>query len=427
MSKDRASYSNPLRLAPLSLIVAALIFTVTLPFRNSFLGGLLHAFGEAAMVGGLADWFAVVALFRHPMGIPIPHTAIIPRHRNKLTASIIDMVQNRWLTRDTILEHIGAWNFGAALAQWLRETANRAALLNVLRGLLRDTVGSADSGRLGDLLMRLLRERVSDDDILRALRSLATQLMRQGHHNTALNVLLERLGPWLQAAEVRALIIRNLKAVAEEYAESPIRRLGKWMAESVNALNYDDLADAIIRTIADELRAIREQEQHPARADVNAWLHSFVDQLERQEALRRSLAKWREDMVDSGRAAAQLRDILERGRAWLLRDIDSEHSTSMHYLAQLLDQALDAFVQNSAAQQSLDGWIKERIAWAVDQYHGQIGAMVQRNLDRLDNDTLVRQIEEKVGPDLQFIRLNGAIVGGSVGMLLYLLKIILPV
>jgi len=99
----------------------------------------------------------------------------------------------------------------------------------------------------------------------------------------------------------------------------------------------------------------------------------------------------------------------------------------MHYLAQLLDQALDAFVRNSAAQQSLDGWIKERIAWAVDQYHGQIGAMVQRNLDRLDNDTLVRQIEEKVGPDLQFIRLNGAIVGGSVGMLLYLLKIILPV
>jgi uncharacterized membrane-anchored protein YjiN (DUF445 family) len=155
------------------------------------------------------------------------------------------------------------------------------------------------------------------------------------------------------------------------------------------------------------VRAQFASRDHPARADVNAWLHSFVDQLETQEALRRSLAQWREGHGGFGPCCGAAARYIERGRAWLLRDIDSEQSTSMHYLAQLLDQALETFVQNNAAQQSLDVWIKERIAWAVDQYHGQIGAMVQRNLDRLDNDTLVRQIEEKVGPDLQFIRLNG--------------------
>jgi uncharacterized membrane-anchored protein YjiN (DUF445 family) len=422
MENTEHQQSGARRLAPVSLAIATALFVATLPFPELFWIAMLHAFAEAAMIGGLADWFAVVALFRHPLGLPIPHTAIIQKHRAKITSSIIDMVQNRWLAKETIFERISSWNFGQAAASWLAEQEARDTLQRMLRAVLEEVVRGMDSRRISEALSQALRDHISDEDILRRFRSVADAAMSWRWHDAALDAVLERVGPWLATPEIRALVVRNLRSVAEDYADAPLRRIGKWMAESVNALNYDDLANAILRTVGEELQKIRRDATHPARADVERWLRETVDGLESNESLRGALAKWREEVLHSGRLHEALAPKLELLRERILQDLADENSTIMKQVQQFSDQALDRFVSDEQAQEKLDLWLKERIAALIERYHGEIGAMVQRNLERLDNETLVNQIEEKVGGDLQYIRVNGALVGGLVGTALFLLK-----
>lgn len=419
---QQSTVSPARRLAPVSLILAIALFLVTLPFPDVFIIALLHAFSEAAMIGGLADWFAVVALFRHPFGIPIPHTAIIPKHRAKISAAIIDMVQNRWLTEEAILERISGWHVGRGAAAWLSEDGSRAALHRFLGSILEEVLRSVDPKRIAQRLSSLVHEQVREDDMLRWLKAAGGQAMAWRWHDAMLDVVLERIGPWLGSAEVRKLVVKNLRAVAEDYADGPLRRIGKWMAESVNALNYEDLADAILRTVSDELQHIRNNAAHPARADVDRWLGQMIEGVGENESLRASLSRLRSALTEEGTFTDLLTPFIERVREAAIADLEADNPAILKHLFHLLDQMLDTFTSDEKAQDQLDRWTKERITALVHRYHGEIGGLVQKNLERLDDETLVRQIEEKVGGDLQYIRLNGALVGGLVGMLLFLLK-----
>ncbi|MFZ1731348.1 MAG: DUF445 domain-containing protein [Bacteroidota bacterium] len=409
-------------LAPVSLIAATVLFFATLPFRDGFPGGLLQAFAEAAMIGGLADWFAVVALFRHPFGIPIPHTAILPRHRAKLSNSIIDMVQNRWLTKDTILERIAGWNVSGLLITALNIPENREALLRLLRNALGEVLRDIDERRFAERLSQLLAQNVQTDDILRWSSAIGKRGIEQGLHRSLFSFSIGQASTWLNTPEIRKVIVRHLHDIAAQYASNPLRRIGKWMAESVNALNYDDLAEAIVRSLGEEFENMRDNTAHPARDDFDKWMQKTIMGLEANAEVGRIVGEWRSDMLDGGRAAELLQQPVQRLRAWLLDDIEKEDSVLLQQLRAAMEKALQRFENNEASQQQLDHWVKEKIATLVEQHHGEIGAMVARNLDRLDDDELVRQIEEKVGDDLQYIRLNGAIVGGLVGTLIFLLK-----
>lgn len=374
------------------------------------------------MIGGLADWFAVVALFRHPLGLPIPHTAIIPRHRAKLTTGIIDMVQNRWLTKDVILERISGWSISGFLLGAMAAEETRGRLLQLLRGALRDVLADIDTRRFAQRLADLLARSASTDDLLRWVRLLGERGMERGWHGQVFTHAVGQASDWLGTPEIRAVIVRHLRDIAEEYASNPLRRIGKWMAESVNALNYDDLAEAIVRTLGEEFDRMRRDDQHAARADFDRWLRTLLAELETRQDIRETVAQWRGELLDNGRAMELLEQPVQRLRGWLLDDLERDDSVIVQQLRQALDRALRRFTDDRSAQQRLDQWTREKIASLVDQYHGEIGAMVQRNLEKLDDEQLVRQIEEKAGDDLQFIRVNGAIVGGLVGATIFVLK-----
>ncbi|MDT8323483.1 MAG: DUF445 domain-containing protein [Bacteroidota bacterium] len=409
-------------LAPVSLIAATLLFFATLPFEHHFGLGLLHAFAEAAMIGGLADWFAVVALFRHPFGLRIPHTAIIPKHRAKLTTGIIDMVQNRWLTKETILERIASWNMSSTLLSILSGDGSRAPVLRFLRSALTEILRDVDDDRFARGLLSLLRRQIQTDDLLRWLQVAGMKGMEGGWHRVLFTHAIGQAAGWLETPEIRRVIIGHLQHIAEEYADNPVRRLGKWVAESTNTLNYEDLATAIVGTLNDELRRMQSDDTHPARDDFERWLDTAMKELRENGALRSHVEAWREEMLDGEGTPELLRRPIARARSWALDDLGSEDSVIMQQIGSVLQRAEQRFAGNPESQRRLDSWIKEKIAELVERYHGEIGALVERNLARLDDAQLVRQIEEKVGGDLQYIRVNGAIVGGLVGALIYLFK-----
>ena len=409
-------------LAPVSLIAATLLFFATLPFEQHFVLGLLHAFAEAAMIGGLADWFAVVALFRHPFGLRIPHTAIIPKHRAKLTTGIIDMVQNRWLTKDTILERIASWNISSALLEALSAEHNRTALLRVVRSALTEMLRDVDDERFARRLLELLQRQIHTDDLLRWMQAAGKKGMEGGWHRVLFTHAIGRAAGWLERPEIRRVIIGHLQRIAEQYADNPVRRLGKWVAESTNTLNYEDLATAIVGTLNDELRRMQTDDAHPARDDFEQWLRATVADLPGNEDVRAHVDRWRQEMLAGKETPDALRKPIARMRDWALADLDRDDSVIMQQIGAVLLRAQQRFADSPESQQKVNSWIKTKIAELVERYHGEIGGIVERNLARLDDDQLVRQIEDKVGGDLQYIRVNGAVVGGLVGALIYLFK-----
>jgi uncharacterized membrane-anchored protein YjiN (DUF445 family) len=409
-------------LAPASLIGATLLVFVTLPFEDMFVTGLLHAFAEAGMIGGLADWFAVVALFRHPLGLPIPHTAILPKHRDKLSRGIIDMVQNRWLSKDTILERLASWNISSAVLSALSSEANRESLLRLLRGALMEMVRDVDDDRFSRNILSVLKKQITTDDILRWARAAGEKGIEGGWHGVVFTHAIGQAASWLEKPDIRKVIINHLQRIAEKYADNPFRRVGKWMAESVNALNYEDLAEAIVNTLSEELRRMQTEEQHPARADFAQWLTAALADIDQQEELRAHVERWREELFEGEGTPEMLRRPIARARAWVISDLGDTDSMIMKQVASALARAQERFSENVEAQRRFDDWIKRKIADLLEQYHGEIGSIVERNLAKLSDEQLVRQIEEKVGGDLQYIRVNGAVVGGLVGAGIYLFK-----
>lgn len=412
-------------LAPVSLVAATILFAVTLPFTDIFVAGLLHAFAEAAMIGGLADWFAVVALFRHPFGLPIPHTAIIPKHRAKLTQGITDMVQNRWLTKETILERLAAWRVSSSLLALFDDEQNLKDVMQVLRSTLAEALRDIDDAQVARKLLDVLRTHVSTDDLLRWLRLLGERGVDGGWHHVFFTHAVGQAAAWLENREIRHVIETQLRRIAEDYADNPLRRLGKWMAESTNTLNYDDLTNAIITTLTEELRRMQRDKTHPARGDFSAWLQGTVDGLEENSELREQVDRLRTDLFERDDAARQLLRPVSSARSWVLNDLASESSVIMQQIEVLITRTRDRFSSNPEAQERVDAWVRMKLAELVERHHGEIGAIVERNLARLDDEQLVRQIEEKVGSDLQFIRVNGAVVGGLVGAVIYLSKYLL--
>ena len=408
-------------LAPLSLALAVVLFAVTFPWRDIWVVGLLHAFSEASMIGALADWFAVVALFRHPFGLRIPHTAIIPKHRAKLTNGIIDMVQNSWLNKEAIRIRIDGWDIGGRMLTAAGEEHTRNTLMQMLRRALRDILESMDVDGLVRSIADALRTRVYEGDIMRWLQSGGQTAVERGWHDTLFRHGLEGAHRWLASPDVQKLVVVNLEKIAEEYADSPTRRLGKWVAESVNALNYYDLASAFIRTLQEELQRISVDSAHPARGDFNSWVQRALADLGADSELRDRAQVLLEELISGDRMDTLLRDSAVKLRQALLQDLERDESSIMGMASAQFDRLLQRLNSDATAREHLDRWIKERLVALVDSNHDEIGRMVQDNLELLDDEQLVSQIEDKVGDDLQFIRLNGAVVGGLVGAALYVI------
>ncbi|MBL0175087.1 MAG: DUF445 domain-containing protein [Ignavibacteria bacterium] len=415
-----------MRLAPLSLLLATALFGATLPFRHVAPFGLLNAFGEAAMIGGLADWFAVVALFRHPFGIPIPHTGILLHYRDRITKGIVDAVQNTWLAKETIVERLSGMRLIEPLLTSLDDDTNRRAVLRLGNTVAREALRGADTGAVASAALEQLRAGIGTADLLRWMQRSARRAVEAGRHTAALEIFAGRAAEWLQAERVRVLITANLKKIAEDYSRSTLRQVGRWMAEKSNMLNYEDLAASIIATLQADLRDLAADPAHPLRAEFDTWATGFIDGLPANESVTAMVDAWRTDLLEAEGLKAAGEKLIADLRDRMLDDLSRDDSAIMRYAEGALAQGLARFRANQQAIETVESWAKERIAHLVEEHHDQIGAIVSHNLDKLDDEQLVAQIESKVGGDLQYIRVNGAVVGGLVGAALYLLKVLVP-
>jgi uncharacterized membrane-anchored protein YjiN (DUF445 family) len=383
--------------------------------------GWLHVVSagfEAALVGGLADWFAVTALFRHPLGLPIPHTAIIAARRDKIIDSIVAMVEDEWLSPEVIGARLRSIAPSDLVVDWLADEEHVRRLGAPLRDVLRGVARILTEPEVVEFVGRTVRGQLSSLPIDAAAGRWLARMAADSSATAAFQTAVLSLARLL----VQPSTTETLHAWME-HAATELHKDGKRVVPML--LRRRIVQRAIVDTgchyAASELLLASEDPDHPLRRWAFANIASFAERLGAGDpAALAHVERLRVSVLSSLAVEPLVRDLLSQFSGQVDRDLAEANG----YLSDLVDRKLRSAILELLAdpqrREALDRWVRTTADDLLRKNHHQIGVTVRENLEALKTDDLVKQIEDRVGADLQFIRLNGALVGGLIGVLLAL-------
>jgi uncharacterized membrane-anchored protein YjiN (DUF445 family) len=388
--------------------VTVLFLAVTAVGVHGTLLGYVQAGAEAAMVGGVADWFAVTALFRRPLGLPIPHTALIVERKDQFAATLGQFVQENFLNADVLAERIRAARPGARLAGWLTDQANAARFAGHAAAAV---VTVAEAMRDEDVQRMLTAELTRAVDAVevaplagRALRV----IIAGGHHAELFNVAMSAADRYLA---------EHSDDLRERFsAESP-----RWVPDAV----YRRVFDRLYARLRERLAAMAADPDDETRHEFEAWIAGLPDRLETSPEFRERGERLKRDVLGS----ALLRDwssmLWKNAKEALRTQAGDPESELRHRLADLLTAAGRRLESDSRLQESLERAADSAVRALADRFHDELAGLVTGTIQRWDAAETSNQLELLLGRDLQFIRINGTVVGAGVGLALHAIALAL--
>ncbi len=370
------------------------------------------AFAEAAMVGGLADWFAVTALFRHPLGLPIPHTAIIPVNKDRIADSMARFLRENFLTPPVVARRLIGFNFAASLGGFLGDPA-RGEASRVRVGavnLLADVLEQLDPEQMGGMVKQGLKTQLEKIDAAPLLAQMLENAIADQRHLPVLEALLRKIGEVIEANEpmIREMIHTRANAVLRWTG------LDERLANGVLDGAYRLLAEIIV------------QPDHPLRGKVDEALTGLVRDLRIDPQMQARVARLKSELLANPALGAWLDAMWERGRTALLAALRNPHEALSGSLGQSLGQGLgqlgEALSANGDLQTMVNRFLRRTLVGVTARYGSEIVRLVSETVKRWDARTVSDRIEGAVGRDLQFIRINGTLVGGLFGLAIHTLE-----
>ena len=367
--------------------------------------GWLAAFAEAAMVGAIADWFAVVALFRHPLGLPIPHTAIVPRNKARIGRNLARFICDHFLATPQVLAKLEAFDPARRLAQWLAEPARAAQLGTHAVSVLRYGLSAFDDERVRAFLARAAGAGIAQVDLSRLSGQMLEALTADGRHQELLNDMLGQVSRLLDD-----------EALQEQLTEA--------IAQEVKALRYVGLDQVaarlatrkIVAAVARTLGETAADPAHPLRRRFDDFMHRFVDRLQHDEAFVARGERLRAELLAHPALGAYLQGLWDQLRAWLDDDLAKEDSSVRRRVAALAATLGERLAADTAMQRWINEQILEAAPAAIERYREDIRRYIEERVAGWDTAELTDEVERNIGRDLQFIRINGTVVGGLVGL-----------
>jgi uncharacterized membrane-anchored protein YjiN (DUF445 family) len=401
-------------LATISLIVMGCGFLATLPIQHSIWGIILQGGFEAGLVGGLADWFAVTALFRHPLGIPIPHTALLPKKRDSIIAGIISMLENDWLTKESIRKKIETINFTekifSLLDKELHSTAVQQSLINLIQHLLK----IIDIKRIAPLVEIELKTRINNLDIKNYLPALIEQVTIRKYDERSLDFILKEIEIWAQKESTKYRLgglavdaVENIKA--DGFMQFALKSFS-------NLVNEEKLGDIIQSLILKGVDSYRDP-FNPNRKTLLTHIDKKLQAIKNDEKIYEELNNLKTQLIAKWDPQEKIIGLLSQLQQQAHDFVENEIFYD-DYLLPIIKTGLGKIKSNPEKVNQLELFIKKYISGFVDNNHAKIGMLVKENLEKLDNKTLIDMVETNVGKDLQWIRVNGAVCGFMIGLVL---------
>ena len=386
------------------LAVMAVIFvgTTWLASSSPWIGAI-RAFAEAALVGGLADWFAVTALFRRPLGLPIPHTAIVPSRKNEIGRALARFIRDHFLVREAVARRLRRANLAARLAAWLEDGGNAARvsrdLGQALGWALRD---DGDGGELRGALGATLRSAFDDVPVNRAVATLL-EVLTTGERA---DLIIDQLVAFGRTELEKNRVMIRVRI----HEQSPW-----WLPKFVD----QEIFDKLVGGLEELLGAMAADPAHPARDEIKARLSSMKHALAADPELAAKSRALKDELVSHPAVRSYALELWQRLRAELAAALADEASP----LAQGLSREIGALGARLRADvklaAELDEWLKDLLLHVVDNYRDPLSEIVSETIESWDAAATSRRIELNIGTDLQYIRVNGTLVGGLVGLVLY--------
>ena len=401
--------------ANLTLGLATVGFLLAYPFHAGFWGGLASGGFSAAMIGGLADWFAVTALFRRPLGVRpgrFIRTEIIPRNRERIFAALISMVQDELLTKDNLKKQLANYNIAELLLRYWEENGGKQEVSNFLKAVGEDLINKVDAqaaGKFGEDVIKAGMVRIR-------LSPLAAKLIgyfsEHGYDEKLVEFAAEELKKLVRHRQFNSLLIQLVREAIQTYEKDMDRR--KFANSYLLNISPLKLTEEIQATLLAMLANVIENKLHPIRRLFKQKLAETADRLERDEILQGRLEGWLEGLIKT-----RLNLTEEIGRQ-ITDALALNRSTLWGLATEQTDKLAARLKLDHDLQVTLDCFVKDLLLKWLDIKHGELGNLVKEKLDSLGNDMLVELIEAKAGNDLQIIRINGSVVGGLAGVGIYL-------
>lgn len=366
--------------------------------------GFVRAFAEAAMVGGLADWFAVTALFRHPLGLPIPHTAIVPRNKDRIGDTLANFLRTNFLIPRVVARRMDRLDVAGAAGRWLAQPPQEGG--RIRRGasrLFAEMLTAFDPQRLGGMVKAGIGSRLRATEVSPILGQLLKAAIAEGRHVPLMESVIRWGGQALAANEP------VVRAMVHERAGAILRWTG--LDETV--------ADKLIDGLDKLLHDMAEDRDHPIRLKIEEGLDRLAWDLQYDPATRARVEAMKDDLIANPAMQRWLDGLWEQAREGLLRLARDPEAVTAGKLGETLRQLGQTLQSDPRLAATINRFTRRAVVGIAADYGDGIVRLVSETVRGWDADTVTSRLENAVGRDLQYIRINGTLVGGSVGLVLH--------
>ena len=401
------------------MIGAAILFVVARSRNGHGAWEWVAAFAEAAMVGALADWFAVVALFRHPLGVPIPHTAIIKNKKDVIAGNLAGFIRDKFLASETLIARLREYDPAGHLAAYLMSKEHADEMATGMTRLLADTLDTIDEERVQQLLRAAIGNRLENFDLSASAGAVLDTFIKGDRHQIVLNDLLHRGAAWLATEETQARLADAIDNLCTR--EYPLL--------SAFIPKRDQFARGVGEKITSRLNALLQEIDadpcHEVRHKFDKVVKEFSARLKSDQALRDKVEAIKGEVVHNQAIADYAKSIGNDLKSWLSNDLHQPHSKVQEKISAAVAGFGSTLFSNQGLRESLNAHLEKLVLHYGDTLRTAIAGHITGTMQQWESEDYTSEIELSIGSDLQFIRMNGTLVGGVIGLLLHAVALLL--
>ncbi|GAB3210563.1 DUF445 family protein [Nocardia tengchongensis] len=364
--------------------------------------GYVKAASEAGMVGALADWFAVTALFRHPLGLPIPHTAIIRKKKDQVGEGLGEFVRTNFLSPDAVAVKVNSAQIPLRLGRWMAEPGNAERISDESATILRAVIGVLRDEDVEQIIDQTIVKRIAEPLWGPPIGKVLNELIADNRQAPLLDLLAERAHQWALDSQ------DTLDRIVNRDAPS-------WAPKFVNSL----LAERIYRELVEFTWKVRTQPDHEVRLAANRFLEEFAHDLQFDEAMIEKAEKIKTELMGRREVTGMAQATWRAAKRMILESADDPNSTLRRKVSENVLQLGERLSTDAAMRDQVDGWLERGVRYLVTNYGAEFAGLVSDTVARWDAEEASRKIELAAGKDLQFIRINGTVVGSLAGLVIY--------
>lgn len=402
--------------ATLILAIVTIGYLLSCPFNKTFIGGLISSGFGAAMIGGFADWYGITALFRKPLGVPFK-TQLIAKNREKIFDGLSNMVSEELLTKEYLKELLNEYDVSKLIIKFVSNSGENNDTKKLINLISEESLAKLDSNEIGKVSSDLIMRNMTQFNLWRVINSAIDISITSGYDDKVINFVIDELVVFSKTDNFKGIMIRLVDDTKRSYEHGMARRaaMNAIVLEMIMRLSSDKIATIVLNKIVDYLNGLKDLDNSD-RLKLKQWLYIKLNELKESEGIKERIEVWKMEQIKSAKLQKYVANLIEN----LKNNNLNEESISGKVINEI-NKLTEKFNESTYMQSKVDIYLKKALNKFIDKAHENLGKIVRENLDKYSDDMLIDLVESKAGDDLQLIRINGSLVGGLVGILIFIL------